>query len=180
MHDTFRSFRFRVLWSMVAGFALSAVAAAAPCVAAGMRPGGAPSPSMHSAEWNPTYVKSGQPGFGISGPTDKDPGADMLNDACLTLEFNVPPAGDGKSSPGGWGGLTLSFDRPIDGGSFVFDPVCPTPVDGTLGKVLDSTGKPTVEANQSIVFKPTLAGRAYYALPTGTAVGKPDYSTTDY
>ena len=173
--------RLSVLRVMATGFVVSVLAAAAPCSAPGMRPGGAPSTSMNQANWNKTYVPSGQPGFGVSGPTDQDdPPADAADDACLTLEFNVPPAANKPQAPGGWGGLTLTFDRPIDGGSFVFDPVCPTPVNGTLGQVLDIGGEPTVGPNQSIVFKPTLNGRAYYGLPTGTTAGKPKYSTTDF
>jgi hypothetical protein len=179
MLDGFRG--AHILRVMAIGFVVSVLAAAAPCSAPGTRPGGGPSTSTNQANWNQTYVRSGQPGFGVSGPTDQDdPPADAADDACLTLEFNVPAAANKPQAPGGWGGLTLTFDRPIDGGSFVFDPVCPTPVDGTLGQVLDIGGEPTVGPNQSIVFKPTLNGRAYYALPTGTAVGKPKYSTTDF
>ena len=178
----------RALRLIILGLLVSALATAGvvTCPAVGTRNGGPPSTATNPADWNPNYIPSGNPGFGVSGPTDLDDGstgdADKADDACLTFVFNVPSTdlNNKTDSPFGWGGLTLSFDKPIDGGSFIFDPVCPTPVDGTLGQVLDSLGEPLVGLNQSITFKPTLGGRAYYALPTDTPVGKPRYSAIDY
>jgi|SRR5579871_68212 len=145
------------------------LAAAAPCVAPGTRPGGGP--STDPANPNPNYIASGQPGFGVSGPTDLDDGGtgdgDKANDACMTLVFNVPPPSEEKGYSG-WGGLTLTFSQPIDGGSFVFDPACATPTDGTLGQVLDVGGEPLVSPNQSITFTPG----NYKVNPTGTTVTK--------
>jgi hypothetical protein len=117
-------------------------------------------PSSDPLNPNPNYIPSGQPGFGTSGPTDQDV-ADGT-DACLTLEFDVPAPSIDKGYAG-WGGLTLSFDKAIDGGSFVFDPACPTPADGTLGQVMDG-GKNLVGPNQSITFSPG----NYRLNPTGT------------
>jgi len=120
----------------------------------------------------------------MSGPTDQDDGntgdADKADDACLTLRFNVPATYDGKDRPYGWGGLTLTFDKAIDGGSFIYDPVCPTAQDGTLGQIKPGDAEPTTLPNQSITFKPVLGGKPYYAQPTDTAAGKPYGSETDY
>jgi hypothetical protein len=49
----------------------------------------------------------------------------------LMLMFDVPKAIP-KSRPGGWGAIVLNFDRPITGGSFVFQPECPDPIAGNL------------------------------------------------
>jgi hypothetical protein len=108
----------------------------------------------------------------VTGPTDQDDGGsgdpDKADDACLTLLFNVPAASPDKTDPGGWGGLTLTFNVPIDGGSFIFDPVCPTPQDGTLGQIAPGGGEPTTLPNTSITFKPVVGSKPYYLLPTGS------------
>src|SRR5215813_2436904 len=170
-----RSFSsFTILRLLVVGCALTAVVAADLCEAMGTRPGGGPSTSMNPANWNPNYIRSGQPGFGVSGPRDQDDGAmgdpDMAMDTCLTLTFNVPAVAPAKKGDGGWGGLTLTFSTPIDGGSFIYDPVCPTPQDGTLGQVAPG-GEPTIGPNQSITFRPVVGNKPYYVLPTDSAVG---------
>ena len=46
--------------------------------------------------------------------------------------FGAQSASQDKTNPGGWGALVLTFDREIDGGSFIFAPDCPDPVQGTL------------------------------------------------
>jgi len=67
-------------------------------------------------------------------PTDQDPNETDGPDKCMTFSFTVPevPAVQKKQGSGGWGWLVLTFDEPIDGGSFVFNPDCPTPIDGVL------------------------------------------------
>ncbi|MCU1238107.1 MAG: hypothetical protein JWP63_6074 [Candidatus Solibacter sp.] len=52
----------------------------------------------------------------------------------MTFSFVVPevPAIQKKQGSGGWGWLVLTFDEPIDGGSFIFNPDCPTAIDGVL------------------------------------------------
>jgi hypothetical protein len=149
----------------------------APCVTAGTRTGGGPSTSMNQANWNPNYIPSGSAGFGVSGPKDKDDGdagdPDKNDDACLTLLFRVPATVEGKLSPFGWGGLTLTFDRAIDGGSFIFDPVCPVPQDGILGQITPGSGEPTTPFGTSITFQPLVDSKPYYLQTTGKEVGKP-------
>jgi hypothetical protein len=85
------------------------------------------------ARSNTAAYQPGQPipvGFGVSGPTDQDPVGE-IPDQCKTFYFMVPPVNyAGKGPPGGWGGLVLTFDRQVDGASFIFDPNCPTPIDG--------------------------------------------------
>ena len=96
-------------------------------------------------------------------PTDKDPIEDPGGsaDVCAGVWFNVPavPDSQSKQGSGGWGSLVLSFDRPIDGASFVFGPDCPTPLDGKLSP----DGK-------SILLSPLLAtpARAYALGPTNS------------
>jgi hypothetical protein len=185
MADKYHSFsRVGVLRLLVVGFALSGLAAASPCAAAGTRPGGGPSTSKDKTTWNPTYVPSGQAGFGVSGPTDQDDGGkgdpDKTDDACITLTFNVPAASPDKKGVGGWGGLTLSFNEPIDGGSFIFDPVCPTPQNGTLGQIAPGGAEPTTLPNQSITFMPLVKSKPYYVLPTGRPAVKNSVNPIDY
>jgi hypothetical protein len=52
--------------------------------------------------------------------------------ATLSYSFNVPAPPYTKTSNQGWGYLVLKFDRPIDGGSFIFLPDCPDPLDGVV------------------------------------------------
>jgi hypothetical protein len=167
---------------LLLGIAFAGISSAAMCLMPGNRlyangmQGTNGGPSANAAMPNPNYIPSGMPNFGVSGPA-----AGPAGSMCLTLRFNVPPAVNKPESPYGWGGLTLTFNGPIIGGSFIFDPVCPTPQNGTVGTVYGNNGvapQPGRGKNQSITFSPTVAKKPYYALPTGTAVGT--YMKTDY
>jgi hypothetical protein len=57
----------------------------------------------------------------------------------LTRSLDVPATLEGKSSPGGWGALVVMFDRPITGGTFTFQPKCPTPLNGNLNPADNTT-----------------------------------------
>jgi hypothetical protein len=94
--------------------------------------------------------------WAIPCPTDQDPGDDLGNDACFELgKFIVPPVpgSQDKSAPGGWGSLVLTFDREIDGGSFIFKTDCPDPTDGTL-----SPDKKSILLKPSGVYKIVATG----------------------
>jgi hypothetical protein len=52
--------------------------------------------------------------------------------ATISFSFNVPPPPYDKTSNQGWGYLVLTFDRPVEGGSFVFPPDCLDPTDGVI------------------------------------------------
>ena len=82
-----------------------------------------------------------------------------LADPTKDFSFLVPAALEGKSSPGGWGALVLTFDQPITGGTFIFNPECPAPTAGNLNP----------NDNTNIQLGPG----NYGLLPTGSEVTKP-------
>ena len=77
----------------------------------------------------------------------------------INFSFLVPAPPYNKTTNQGWGFLVLTFDRPIEGGSFVFLPDCSDPLDGVLSLDemsirlgpgsygLGATGAPSVGAN---------------------------------
>ncbi len=80
------------------------------------------------------------------------PDTDAADDVCMTLAFNVPAVGYKKTGEAGWGGLVLTFNRQIDGGSFIFNPICPIQTDGIIGtSPVAVKGNPT---NNAIEFVP--------------------------
>jgi hypothetical protein len=56
----------------------------------------------------------------------------------LQLTYYVPASEEGKSPPGGWGALVLTFDTPINSASFTFGPACPTPLPGNIDPTSDN------------------------------------------
>ncbi|MGH9720332.1 MAG: hypothetical protein ACRD8O_08975 [Bryobacteraceae bacterium] len=71
-------------------------------------------------------------------PEDQDAGDGSINECSVLDPFNVPKVPTNQSKPNspnvnqGWGWLVLLFDRPIEGGAFVFMPECPNPLNGVL------------------------------------------------
>src|SRR5947209_3013193 len=83
----------------------------------------------------------GQPVIpGAQGPSDQDTtGVDAGGeDQCFSLTFQVPATPYSKQSTGGWGALVLTFDRGIDGGSFIFTPKCADAQDGFIDPTSNS------------------------------------------
>src|SRR5262245_46137537 len=83
-----------------------------------------------------------------------------------TSTFVVPPVPEefGKSGPGGWGALVLTFDNPISSTtSFVFGPACPTPQPGMIDP---GSGSKTIQ----------LGPGAYGLGATGTEITAPSNS----
>jgi hypothetical protein len=100
-------------------------------------------------------------------PADQDPNDADGPDNCFTGSFKVPADPYDKSSGGygGWGALVLTFNKPIDGASFVFDPQCDTPADGFLSADKMSVGLgPAYNANGFV------SGKGYRLGATGTQV----------
>jgi len=80
--------------------------------------------------------------------------------AMVTYNLEVPRTPPGKQSPGGWGAIVLQLDAAVTGGSFVFEPECPEPGDGSQNGFL-KPGDPTVIQ---------LGPGNYGLLPTGSEV----------
>jgi hypothetical protein len=158
-------------------FCIAAVEA--NCWAAPINNPGVPAACLGAGSRN-MVAKPGQPGYAVSGPVDTDPlspidTTDAAIDMCITFYFSVPETLT-KTSGGlnGWGALVLTFSAPIDGGSFIFDPNCPTATQGTLNtaNVISGVDGSTIPAKTMIQFLPstTSSGGAGYQLPPTGAV----------
>jgi hypothetical protein len=78
----------------------------------------------------------------------------------ITYSISVPKHPFEKSSPGGWGALVITFDKPASSTSFIFTPKCDTPTPGA--------GEPS---SDGLTWQ--LGPGGYKLLPTGSKV-KPD------
>jgi hypothetical protein len=153
------------------------VAAGAQAWSAPINNPGAPAACLPAGSRN-NAAKPGQVGYAVSGPVDTDPlspvdNTDPTIDMCITFYFSVPEVANafGKTSGGldGWGALVLDFSAPIDGASFIFDPSCPTTVQGTLNtaQVISGVDGSVIAPNTMVQLVPAVTGTggAGYQLP---------------
>jgi hypothetical protein len=142
---------------------LGLAAVRADCLAAPV-----PTTCINPNDRNSTALP-GQAGYGVSGPVDKDTDrTEFETDMCLTFYFDVPtvtrPFGKSSGGRGGWGALVLDFSGPIDGGSFIFDPECPTTQQGIINPTDIKSGVDGTNLLTSTMLQ---------IVPTDASTGKP-------
>jgi hypothetical protein len=97
------------------------------------------------------------------------------------LSFDVPKAIP-KSNPGGWGAIVLNFDKPITGGTFVFQPECPDPIAGNLNPAdntviqLGPGGYRLGETGETLTSPPLLDTNPHLGKKYGKLEVKIDYA----